>query len=115
MSSRKAPESTLPGEKQRHAHSTPEDPERLGNSKASSMTIPLDDKESKERDEQVRSDDGFQVVLEPEDDPKNLPVFRKWLILLVVCCGSLCATCASSMVRAILASFLHPAPKVKHV
>ena len=42
--------------------------------------------------------DPFLVDLRPEDDPKNLPVFRKWLILFVVCTGTLCSTSASSMV-----------------
>lgn len=76
-------------------------------SKAPALDIAQNDKESKERDEQTStgSDDAFQVTLEHDDDPKNLPVLRKWLILLVVCCGSLCATCASSMVR-LLRSFV---------
>ncbi|KAJ3544006.1 hypothetical protein NM688_g5793 [Phlebia brevispora] len=42
-------------------------------------------------------DDKYEVRLEEEDDPKNLPVWRKWLIVSVICSGALCATCASSM------------------
>lgn len=42
--------------------------------------------------------DPFKVELSSDDDPKNLPIFRKWVILFVVCTGTLCSTCASSMV-----------------
>lgn len=41
--------------------------------------------------------DPYEVVLEPHDDPKNMSAFRKWTIVLVICSGALCATCASSM------------------
>ncbi|KIP10638.1 hypothetical protein PHLGIDRAFT_22099 [Phlebiopsis gigantea 11061_1 CR5-6] len=41
--------------------------------------------------------DPFAVALEPADDPKNLPTWRKWAIMFVISCGTLCATSASSM------------------
>ena len=40
----------------------------------------------------------FLVRLEAEDDPKHMKNFRKWVIILVVSAGAMCATCASSMV-----------------
>ena len=42
--------------------------------------------------------DPFEVTLGPEDDPKNLPSWRKWLVIFVISAGTLCATSASSMV-----------------
>ncbi|KAI0723437.1 MFS transporter [Earliella scabrosa] len=41
--------------------------------------------------------DRHLVQLEPEDDPKCLPLWRKWLAVLVICVSSLCATFASSV------------------
>ena len=43
--------------------------------------------------------DEFEVVLEPDDDPKELPLFRKWLAVLTICSAALCTTFASSAVR----------------
>ena len=43
-------------------------------------------------------DDGYEVTLGPEDDPKNISAGRKWLITLVICNAALCATFASSVV-----------------
>lgn len=43
-------------------------------------------------------DDKFQVVLEPQDDPKELPLIRKWLAVLTICNAALCTTFASSAV-----------------
>ncbi|KAI5117818.1 hypothetical protein M0805_004948 [Coniferiporia weirii] len=37
------------------------------------------------------------VILEPEDDPKNMPIVRKWLIVLIISSAALCATCTSSI------------------
>ena len=51
------------------------------------------------KDELEQIPDKLEVALEQEDDPKALPVWRKWIIVLVICSGALCATCASSMVR----------------
>ncbi|EKM59644.1 uncharacterized protein PHACADRAFT_137679 [Phanerochaete carnosa HHB-10118-sp] len=47
--------------------------------------------------EQSKDHDPFEVTLEPEDDPKNLPSWRKWLVIFVISIGTLCATSASSM------------------
>lgn len=40
----------------------------------------------------------FEVMLEPQDDPKELPSIRKWLAVLTICSASLCTTFASSAV-----------------
>ncbi|OBZ71923.1 putative drug/proton antiporter YHK8 [Grifola frondosa] len=39
----------------------------------------------------------FEVTLDPEDDPKDLPAFRKWIAVLVISTSALCATFASSV------------------
>ncbi|KAF7798663.1 hypothetical protein EIP86_009887 [Pleurotus ostreatoroseus] len=39
----------------------------------------------------------FLVHLEAKEEPKNFSVWRKWIIIEVVCMGALCSTCASSM------------------
>ena len=49
--------------------------------------------------EKGKGHDPFEVILQPEDDPKNLPSWRKWLVIFVISTGTLCATSASSMVR----------------
>ena len=36
--------------------------------------------------------------LDPEDDPKNLPSFRKWLAVIVISSAGLCTACTSSLV-----------------
>ncbi|EIW61904.1 MFS general substrate transporter [Trametes versicolor FP-101664 SS1] len=41
--------------------------------------------------------DAYQVQLEPEDDPKSLSAWHKWLAVLVISSSSLCATFASSV------------------
>ncbi|KIJ49144.1 hypothetical protein M422DRAFT_28127 [Sphaerobolus stellatus SS14] len=35
-----------------------------------------------------------------EDDPKKLPLMRKWIILMVICSASLCVACGSSVAGA---------------
>ncbi|KAA1469729.1 MFS general substrate transporter [Dentipellis sp. KUC8613] len=45
----------------------------------------------------------FEVVLEPEDDPQELPLYRRWLAVLTIASASICVTCASSA-----ASFTEP-------
>lgn len=37
--------------------------------------------------------------LDPEDDPKNLPLGRKWLAVAVISSAALCAAATSSIVR----------------
>lgn len=49
------------------------------------------------KSEKGKEHDPFAVVLDPEEDPKNLPVWRKWLVVFVISTGTLCATSASSM------------------
>ena len=50
------------------------------------------------KDEIDQIQDDYEVTLESSDDPKQRAVWRKWLIVSVICSGALCATCASSMV-----------------
>ena len=51
-------------------------------------------------DGQMKQDEKgqFEVTLDPEEDPKNLPTYRKWIAVLVIAGGAACATCASSLV-----------------
>lgn len=44
-------------------------------------------------------EDPFQVFLEEHERPLNLPVWRKWVIVVVICTAALCVASASSMVR----------------
>ena len=45
-------------------------------------------------------DDYYKVTtLDPTNDPQRFHIGRKWLITLLICNGSLCATFASSVVR----------------
>lgn len=67
------------------------------------------------RESKVVPDDPYQVTLGPEDDPKNLPVWRKWLTVAILNAGAMNATGASSMVCIIallsllrLISFIRP-------
>ena len=55
--------------------------------------------EERTDDESTREKRAFEVVLEPEDDPKFLPVWRKWLTAIFINMGAICVTGASSMVR----------------
>ena len=41
----------------------------------------------------------FLVALDPQEDPKNISLLHKWIVVLVVSTSALCSTCASSMVR----------------
>lgn len=43
--------------------------------------------------------DKFEVILDPQDDPQELPILRKWLIVFTISFSSLCVACASSAVR----------------
>ncbi|KAI0684802.1 major facilitator superfamily domain-containing protein, partial [Cytidiella melzeri] len=42
-------------------------------------------------------EDRYLVRLDEQDDPKRMKNLQKWVIVLVVCSGALCATCASSV------------------
>lgn len=41
--------------------------------------------------------DSHLVVLEPEDNPQNMSLFRRWLTVLIISSASLCVACASSI------------------
>lgn len=67
----------------------------------------LDDEENRKTKEEASvhdegsaaaDQDPYLVRLETREDPKQMSSARKWLILVVIAGGSLCATCASSMV-----------------
>lgn len=45
-----------------------------------------------------KDQDQFLVSLDTGDDPQHLPIFRKWLAVLVVSSASLCVACSSSIV-----------------
>ncbi|KAI0773812.1 MFS transporter [Fomes fomentarius] len=47
--------------------------------------------------EREEESDPYLVQLEPEDDPKRLALWRKWLAVLTISLSSLCATFASSV------------------
>ncbi|GJE84696.1 MFS general substrate transporter [Phanerochaete sordida] len=47
--------------------------------------------------EKSKEHDPYAVALEPAEDPKNLPEWRKWLVVVIISTGTLCATSASSM------------------
>jgi len=42
----------------------------------------------------------WEVTLEKSEDPKNLANWHKWVIVMTVSSGTLCVTCATSMVKA---------------
>ncbi|PBK63470.1 MFS general substrate transporter [Armillaria solidipes] len=42
-------------------------------------------------------DHQFEVVLDETDDPQSMSMFRKWVIIVIISCASLCVTCASSV------------------
>ena len=39
----------------------------------------------------------YEVQLEPEDDPQQLPLYRRWLAVATISSAALCVTCASSV------------------
>ena len=50
-------------------------------------------------------DESWLVRLGDDDDPKRMSTSKKWIIVLVICSGAFCATCASSVVSLILLPF----------
>ena len=83
-----------------HASLVADDPERGLKEPPSQLTLgDADVPATKSESDAESTDDKYAVALEQEDDPKCLPIWRKWVIVLVICSGALCATCASSMVR----------------
>ncbi|THH30672.1 hypothetical protein EUX98_g3526 [Antrodiella citrinella] len=53
-------------------------------------------KELAQQDVQDTAIDKFRVELSPEEDPKNMSVFRKWLAVLVISTAAFCVTSCSS-------------------
>lgn len=47
----------------------------------------------------IEDPDKFQVVLDSSEDPQSLSTLKKWVAVVVISSGSLCATSASSVVR----------------
>ncbi|TCD65444.1 hypothetical protein EIP91_002657, partial [Steccherinum ochraceum] len=45
----------------------------------------------------VRWDPEYEVTLDADEDPKMLPTWRKWMIVILICTCALCCTCASSV------------------
>ncbi len=41
----------------------------------------------------------YEVVLEPEDDPQQLPLMRRWVSVVFLSTAAICITGVSSMVR----------------
>ncbi|KAH8999831.1 MFS general substrate transporter [Lactarius hatsudake] len=39
----------------------------------------------------------YEVILEPADDPQQLPLARRWLAVFCISTAAICVTCASSM------------------
>ncbi|THH01123.1 hypothetical protein EW026_g1516 [Hermanssonia centrifuga] len=50
-----------------------------------------------QEDPSPKTQNPYEVTLSPEDDPKNLPLWRKWMIVLIIDAGAICVTGASSM------------------
>jgi hypothetical protein len=42
---------------------------------------------------------GYEVAIEPADDPQQLPLVRRWLAVLCLSNAAVGITCAASMVR----------------
>ena len=42
----------------------------------------------------------WEVTLEKSEDPKTMPTWYKWTIVLTASCGAMCVTSASSMASA---------------
>lgn len=45
----------------------------------------------------ILNKDPYEVQLAPEDNPKNLPCWRKWASVLIICGGAVCVTGSSSV------------------
>ncbi|KAI0064100.1 MFS general substrate transporter [Artomyces pyxidatus] len=68
---------------------------------SSSLEKGLELKGEKERERELREEEPparppYEVFLEPEDDPQQLPLYRRWLAVFAISLSSLCATSASS-------------------
>lgn len=83
-----------------HPNGTPSDPEQ-GADSGEDLSVPPEFIGKQENILPNGIADPFEVTLDPADDPKNLPEWRKWAIIFVISTGTLCATSASSMVSAL--------------
>ncbi|KAG2055312.1 MFS general substrate transporter [Suillus hirtellus] len=69
-------------------------------SESGSFTQPNDDAATIKTDVSAPQDaegDPHLVVLEPQDNPQNMSLFRRWLAVLIISSASLCVTCDSSI------------------
>lgn len=69
-----------------------------GAGKALSAHIEKADSSPSSEAGEVASDDPFAVTLDPSEDPKNLPNWRKWSIVLILASGAHCTACVSAVV-----------------
>lgn len=56
---------------------------------------------NEDEQEEEGDEDPFLVDWDGEDDPehpRSRPTYRKWLVVLLLCAGSVCVTCASSII-----------------
>jgi hypothetical protein len=60
---------------------------------------PENDAVKAESDSSCSFSDAFQVTLDENENPLNMPSWRKWTAIVVLSAGALCATCLSSVVR----------------
>jgi len=67
-------------------------------------TSPLDDhqgfnqlRKNKEDGPPVLMDKGYEVQLDPGDDPRELSLLRRWLAVATICSAAFCVACASSL------------------
>lgn len=65
-----------------------------GSARSSTTLRALDRPSSEKPDDRYRVD-----ILDRDEDPKSYPTWRKWLMVLTISTGTICATCASSIVR----------------
>ncbi len=71
-----------------HHHLISRQRQKEGDSSSSSTVVPT-----------AFHADPYEVVLEPAENPQELPLARRWLAVLCISTASICVTCASSMVR----------------
>jgi hypothetical protein len=54
--------------------------------------------EPKEDSTNSSSDDPYEVKLDETEDPESFPLFKKWLIVILISFSALTVTCCSSLV-----------------
>jgi hypothetical protein len=73
--------------------------------RSSSSTAQVEGEGGSKQKEKGKGQDEFLVTeLDEVDDPKAMSTARKWIALLAIGSASLCATCASSIVRYIFST-----------